>query len=72
MMVMVSPKVSQAGAPKIYKGGGGLVVIFTHSRDGKLISRQVVPDDDQYVDEFDQAAKLLFEMACPKEDDQSA
>lgn len=48
------------------------MVIFTHSRDGKLISRQVVPDDDQYVDEFDQAAKLLFEMACPKEDDQSA
>ena len=40
------------------------MVIFTHSRDGKLISRQVVSDSDDGLnsDEFDQAARLLFEM----------
>lgn len=50
------------------------MVIFTHSRDGKLISRQVVSDDckDLNADEFDQAAKLLFEMVYQEEDEQSA
>lgn len=40
------------------------MVIFTHSRDGKLISCQAVDDNDDTLDtnEFEQAAKLLFEM----------
>lgn len=50
------------------------MVIFTHSRDGKLISRQVVSDSDDGLnsDEFDQAARLLFKMVYQEEDEQSA
>jgi len=51
------------------------VVIFTHSRDGKLISRQVVSDncdDNLDANEFDRAARLLFEMVYQEEDEQSA
>lgn len=48
------------------------MVILTHSRDGKLISCQVVSDDDLDPDKFDQAAKLLFEMVYQEEDEQSA
>ena len=48
------------------------MVILTHSRDGELISRQVVSDDDLDADEFDQAAKLLFEMVYPEDSEQSA
>lgn len=48
------------------------MVTFTHSRDGKLISCQAVSDDELDADEFDQAAKLLFEMVYQEEDEQSA
>lgn len=48
------------------------MVIFTHSRDGKLISPQVVSDSDDGLnsDEFDQAAKLLFDMVYQEEAEQ--
>jgi hypothetical protein len=52
--------------------GGGLMVVFTHSRDGELISCQAVSDDELDADEFDQAARLLFEMVYQEEDEQSA
>jgi hypothetical protein len=50
------------------------VVIFTHSRDGKLISCQAVSDSNDGLnpEELDQAAKLLFEMAYQGEEKQSA
>lgn len=59
--------------PQKIQKGGGQVVIFTHSRDGKLISRQVVSDDcddNLDTDEFDQAAKLLFDMVYQEEAEQ--
>ncbi len=50
------------------------MVILTHSRDGKRISRQVVSDSDDGLnpEELDQAARLLFEMVYQEEDEQSA